>query len=106
MTIRMQVRSVKHESALPSQGPSRGTYQNLRVRTAAVELAVQCHARTATFPASERFGVTSSTAERRPYHPVIALKNSSQSRTPYTILSHRPSGNASGEASARTQRES
>ena len=34
-----------------------------------------------------------------------AFRNSSQSRMPYTILSHRASGSASGVASARIQRE-
>src|SRR2546423_127915 len=35
----------------------------------------------------------------------IALRNSSQSLTPYDILSHRPSGRANGLVSASTQRE-
>src|SRR5678815_2206802 len=45
------------------------------------------------------------------YHPSkrfrhdVALRNSSVSRIPYAILSHRPSGSESGEASAMIHRD-
>ena len=37
-------------------------------------------------------------------HHITARRNSSQSRIPYTMLSHRASGNATGETSARIRR--